>query len=358
MTRLKVLLAALALVSSACGGGGGGNDGNNSGAPTVLSTDPADASTGRPRNVSVSATFSEAMDPLTLDATSFVLMEGTTTIPGTVSYAGTTATLVPTAVLLPDTLYTATIGDTATDTEGTPLAADATWTFRTVASSASGPAVVDLATAGSFAILAKSAVSTTGTTAVVGDLGLSPSAASFITGFTCASPPTTFTTCDEVTGEVFASDYDAPTPADLTAAVLDMEAAYTDAAGRTLPDFTELGAGNVDGMTLVPGLYKWGTGVMIPIGVTLSGSSTDVWIFQVAGDLTVGNGAIVTLSGGAQAQNVFWQVAGQATLGTTSDFKGIILSQTLIEMNTGTTLLGRAFAQTAVTLDATDVTQP
>jgi hypothetical protein len=111
-------------------------------------------------------------------------------------------------------------------------------------------------------------------------------------------------------------------------------------------------------MTLAPGLYKWGTGVSIPIGVTLNGGANDVWIFQIAQDLTVSNGAIVTLSGGAQAKNVFWQVAGQTTLGTTSQFKGIILSQTLIGFNTGSTLLGRALAQTAVTLDATTITKP
>jgi hypothetical protein len=134
-----------------------------------------------------------------------------------------------------------------------------------------------------------------------------------------------------------------------------METAYTDAAGRTLPDFTELGAGNIDGLTLVPGLYKWGTGVTIPTGVTLTGGANDVWIFQIAQDLTVGNGAIVTLSGGAQATNIFWQVAGQVTLGTTSQFKGIILCQTLIQMNTGAKLEGRALAQTAVTLDSNNV---
>jgi len=66
----------------------------------------------------------------------------------------------------------------------------------------------------------------------------------------------------------------------------------------------------------------------------------------------------VTLSGGAQARNIFWQVAGQVTLGTTSDFKGIILSKTLIAFNTGSAFTGRALAQTAVTLNATAVTQP
>jgi hypothetical protein len=143
----------------------------------------------------------------------------------------------------------------------------------------------------------------------------------------------------------------------LTTAVSDMELAYTDAAGRTLPDFTELGAGNISGLTLVPGLYKWGTGVSIDTVVTLAGAANDVWIFQIAQDLTVANGAIVTLSG-AQAKNVFWQVAGQATLGTTADFKGTILSQTLISLNTGAVLSGRALAQTEVTLDQNAVTRP
>jgi hypothetical protein len=135
-----------------------------------------------------------------------------------------------------------------------------------------------------------------------------------------------------------------------------MEAAYTDAAGRSLPDFTELGAGNISGMTLAPGLYKWGTSVQISYnGVTLSGGETDVWIFQIGDDLIVNSGATVTLSGGARARNIFWQVAGHTTLGTTSDFKGIILCKTLIAMQTGATLFGRALAQTAVTLQANTV---
>jgi hypothetical protein len=221
-----------------------------------------------------------------------------------------------------------------------------------------GPAAVNLGTAGSYVILAKSGVSTTGVTAVVGDVGLSPAAASFVTGFALSSPATTFTTSALVTGKVWAANYAVPTPANLTTAILNMQTAYTDAAGRTSPTATELGAGNIQGMTLAPGLYKWGTGVSIPSAVTLAGGANDVWIFQIAQNLTVGNGAIVTLSGGAQAKNVFWQVAGQATLGTTSDFKGIILSKTLIAFNTGASITGRALAQTAVTLNATALTQP
>jgi hypothetical protein len=298
------------------------------------------------------------MTATTLTAATFELKNGSTAVPGVVTYTGTTATLVPSATLAPNTVFTASISTAAKDVAGNSLATAKTWTFTTVATSATGPATVNLGTAGSYVILAKSAVSTTGTSSVVGDIGLSPSAASFITGFSLSSPPTTYTTSSMVTGQVRAPNYDAPTPANLTTAVLDMQTAYTNAAGRTLPDFTELGAGNINGMTLVPGLYKWGTGVSIPIGVTLSGGANDIWIFQVAQDLTVANGAIVTLSGGAQARNIFWQVAGQATLGTTSNFKGIILSQTLISLNTGAVMTGRALAQTAVTLNATTITNP
>ena len=84
-----------------------------------------------------------------------------------------------------------------------------------------------------------------------------------------------------MTGNVYASDYAVPTPANLTTAVSDMLTAYTDAAGRAA-DYTEVGAGNIGGMTLPPATYKWGTGVSIPTNVTLNGGPNDVWIFQIA----------------------------------------------------------------------------
>ena len=224
---------------------------------------------------------------------------------------------------------------------------------------ASSPAPVNLGTAGNFVILAKTEISTTGVTAITGDIGISPAAASFITGFALILPSgSAFSTSALVTGKVYAPGYADPTPANLTTAVLNMQTAYTDAAGRTLPDYTELYAGDVTGKTLTHGLYKWGTGVQISAGgVTFSGSVTDVWIFQIAQNLTVANAAIVTLSGGAQASNIFWQIAGQVTIGTTAQMKGIILCQTQIAMNTGASLEGRALAQTAVTLIANTITQ-
>jgi len=226
--------------------------------------------------------------------------------------------------------------------------------------SAAGPAAVNLGSAGGYAILSKAGISTTGTTSIVGDIGVSPAAATYITGFGLTlNSSGTFALSSLVNGKVYAADYNAPTPAMMTQAVSDMQAAYVDAAGRTNPTATELGAGNIGGLTIAPGLYKWSTGVTIPAnGVTLSGGPNDVWIFQISGNLNVSNTAAITLTGGAQPQNVFWQTTGQATLGTTSNFKGIILSQTAIVINTGATLNGRALAQTAVTLQADTLTAP
>ena len=133
-----------------------------------------------------------------------------------------------------------------------------------------------------------------------------------------------------------------------------METAYKNAAGRTA-DVTELGAGNIGGLTLAPGVYKWGTGVIIPTDVTLSGSKNAVWIFQIAGTLNISSAKKVILQSGALPKNIFWQVAGATTLGTNSTFNGNILDKTNIALQTGAVLNGRALAQTAVTLDANTV---
>jgi hypothetical protein len=237
-----------------------------------------------------------------------------------------------------------------------PVSADAEG-FACAATAPAAQVPVNLGRAANFTILAKSGISTVGSTTIIGHIGVSPITSTAITGFGLVLDSTNlFSTSSLVSGRVYAADYATRTQNYLTATVSDMEAAYTDAAGRTLPDFTELGAGNVGGMVLAPGLYKWSTGVTIPTnGVALNGSATDVWVFQIAQDLTVGSGATVTLTGGALSSRVFWQVAGQTTLGTTSAFKGVILCQTAIVMNTGASMIGRALAQTAVTLDSNAV---
>jgi hypothetical protein len=149
-----------------------------------------------------------------------------------------------------------------------------------------------------------------------------------------------------------------PTPINLTAAVNNMITAYNDAAGRPKPDFSELASGNIGGRTLSSGLYKWISGVSIPANIVISGGPNDIWIFQIAGNLNQSAATIVTLSGGAQAKNIFWQVAGEVTVGTTAHIEGIILCQTGITFNTGASINGRALAQTGVILDGNSVVQP
>ncbi|MFA6397533.1 MAG: ice-binding family protein [Candidatus Paceibacterota bacterium] len=219
-----------------------------------------------------------------------------------------------------------------------------------------GPAIINLGSASDFVILAKTGISTTGTTSIVGDLGISPAAASYITGFNLILPTASqFSTSALVTGKIYAPGYASPTPVKMTTAISDMQTAYTSGAGRTNPTATELGAGNIGGMTLAPGLYKWSTGLTIPTDVTLSGSANDVWIFQIAQNLNISSTKKVILSSGARAENIFWIVAGQTTIGTGATFNGNILDQTAIVLNTGASLIGRALAQTAVTLDANKI---
>ena len=217
---------------------------------------------------------------------------------------------------------------------------------------------MNLRSAGTYAILAESAISTVPPAVVTGDLGLSPMAATFVTNFSLIADATNvFSTSTQVTGKIYAADYAAPTPANLTTAIGDMGLAFTDAAGRA-PSVTELGAGSIGGMTLAPGVYQWGTGLLIPTDLTLNGSATAVWIFQIAQNLTVSSAVNVHLTGGALAKNVFWQVAGSVDLGTTSHLEGIVLCQTMISLRTGASIVGRLMAQTAVTLDASTVTAP
>jgi hypothetical protein len=246
--------------------------------------------------------------------------------------------------------------DTAQATNApSPTASGANNANGAGAAPAAGPASVDLGTAGSYVLLSKAGISTTGTTKITGDIAVSPIAASAITGFGLVLDKSgTFSKSSLVVGNVYAATYAVPTPSVLTAAVKDMQTAYTNAAGRAA-SVTGLGAGNIGGLTLAPGVYKWGSNVTIPTNLTLSGGDSAVWIFQISGALSISSAMQVILAGGAQAKNVFWQVAGTATLGTNSTFNGTILDKTNIALRTGAVLNGRAMAQTAITLEANRV---
>lgn len=314
-----------------------------------------------PINRSISAVFSESVDPSTVTGNSFILETGGAAVDGTVSYTGTTAVFNPTADLLPGKFYTATLTTAITDlaNPANALAANQTVDFTTTAVLALGPDPVPLGTAGNFVILSKTGITTTGVTKITGDIGVSPIDEAAITGFSQTRDATNeFSKSDLVTGKIYAANMASPTPTNLTTAISDMELAFNNAAGRSNPTATEVGAGDISNEIFAPGLYKWGTEVSASADFTFNGGANDVWIMQISQDLLLGTGVAVQLAGGAKAENIFWQVSGQATLRTGATLQGIVLSKTQIVMETGATFNGRALAQTLVTLDAVTATQP
>jgi Ice-binding-like/Bacterial Ig-like domain len=354
MNVFKIIPVLLLMTAMGCKKSDTGNNGN--GNPTVTSTYPSNNVTGVARNQPIEFTFSQAMDSSTINNSTFTLMQDSTKVAGTVTYSGTTAIFTPSAALAADSTYTATITTGAKNLAGMGLAKNSTWSFTT-GGSVTTLAPVNLGEAGNYVIVAKTAINNSSTSVITGNLGLSPAATSYITGLSLTNA-TGFATSAQVTGNIYAADMASPTPINLTTAVNNMDSAYTDAAGRPSPDFSELGTGNLGGLTLVPGLYKWTNNVTLPTNVIIAGGPNDVWIFQISGNLTMSSAVNITLSGGAQASNIFWQIAGEATLGTTSHFEGIILSMTGITLQTGASMNGRALAQTAVILDANTITAP
>jgi hypothetical protein len=213
--------------------------------------------------------------------------------------------------------------------------------------------LVDLGSAESFAILSKTGITNVTTSSIIGNVGASP-----ITGtaliLDCAEVQGTIYTVNGAGQQCGSRVTNGPL---LTEAVVDMEAAYVEAAGRPNPIEVNLGGGSIGGNTLTAGVYKWTTDLEITTDITLSGSSNDVWIFQVAGKINMAAAMTINLAG-ANAENIFWQSAGDVTLGTSSNFEGTILGMKSISLLTGASLNGRAFAQTAVVLQQCSITKP
>jgi hypothetical protein len=315
-------------------------------APIVISVAPADGAVGICPGTVVTATFNEAMNPATINTTTFTLTgPGLTPVAGAVTYAAAsnTATFTPTNPLALNTTYTATITTGAQDLAGVPLAADFVWAFTTSATACIP--IVPLGSACSFGILgATPVVSNGGPTVVTGNVGIWPS--SSITGF----PPGT------ITGVFHAGDAVAmKAQGDLTTAYNYAAAA---AGGAVL-------AADIGGETLPPGVYRT-TSAQPTLGITGNltldggGDSTSVWIFQIVSSLTTAaTNSQVILINSANDHNVFWQVGSSATLGTSTTFAGTIMAQASVSLDTGATLNGRALARTgAVTLLSNPVNVP
>jgi hypothetical protein len=347
INKISIPAFLLAVVMAGCCGSS-----NNSGTgnpsltpPTVTSVTPLSGSTGVcPSTTVITATFIEAMNPATINTTTFTLTgAGGASVAGAVTYVASTnvATFTPSGALTANTAYTATITTGAKNQFGIGLAANFVWTFTTSPPCPPPAGALPLGAACGFGILgATPVVSNIGiTTNVTGDVGIWPAAS--ITGF----PPGT------ATGAFHAGDAVAMT------AQGDLTTAYNAAAG------TAGGAAltaDIGGLTLAPGVYKATSTLGITGDLTLAGNG--IYIFQVGSALTTAAGpgnSRVILTGGAVAHDVFWQIGSSATLGTGSTFAGTIMAQASITLGTGATLNGRALARTgAVTLDSNPVNVP
>ncbi len=307
-------------------------------APTVISTDPLNNATGVSLNKIITATFSELMDPTTINTGTFKLYRGATPVSGTVTYSGTTASFNPTSGLVSGNSYTAKITTGAKNLQGVHLANDYVWNFSTI--NPGGPAVVDLGSVSRFGIIAGVGVSNNAGFSEIRnmDVGISPGVRSSVTGF----PPAII-----INGAIYASDDIAPpgVAAMLMQAKQDLTGAYLFAEGATTPA-PAIVSGDIGGTTLSPGIYKTNSTLLIQSGdLTLDaqGDENAVWIFQVAAGFTTigGAGGNVILSGGAQSKNVFWQIGSSATIGDFTAFKGNILALTSVTMNSGAVAEGR-----------------
>lgn len=226
-----------------------------------------------------------------------------------------------------------------------------------------GAACVALGAAGTYVVLAQSGITNVPTSAISGNMGVSPIDATAVTGFSETLDTTgTFSTSAQVTGRIHAADYAAPTPANLTTAITDVNTAYADAAGRpngALPVNPTAGTLNTaDCVVAVPDVYTWTTDLAIGSDCTLTGSATDVWIFRVSGNLSQAAGTRLILAGGAQAKNIFWQVGGNVSILAGANFEGIVLAQTAVTLGTGATANGRLYSGTAVNFDGNTVVRP
>ena len=320
-------------------------------APKVITTDPADNATSVALNKTITANFSVAMDPLTINANSFTLKNGTTIVPGVVTYSGTTLSFNPTSALIAGTIYTATINTEAKNLAGVSLANNYAWEFNT--NSAIVGNTVNLGSAERFGILSGVGVSNNAGFSEIRnmDVGISPGVRSSITGF----PPAII-----VNGAIYASDDIAPLgiAAMLTQAKLDLTNAYLFAEGASYSAPITV-SGDQGGKTLVAGIYKSTSTLLVQSGdLTLSGSATDVWIFQVASAFTTigGAGGNIKLTGGALAKNVFWQTGSSATIGDYTSFEGNILALQSITMGSHSTAKGRMLARNgAVVMTHTNI---
>ena len=227
-----------------------------------------------------------------------------------------------------------------------------------------GTATVDLQTAGNYAILAGTGITTVPSSVITGDIAVYPAALAAMTGFSFTSDSTGAALSTQIVGETQQVSHQAygkggTVDDDLSDAVDDMELAYNDAAARTISpnndDNYNFMDGLLDGQTLTPGVYDFTTGVSLKGDITFSG--TGVFIIKMTGNLVQAGMTNVILADGAAANKIFWQVAGTVSVGAGAHMKGIILGNTSVAFVTGSSLDGRVFAKTSCALQKATITQ-
>ena len=363
--------------------------------PTITLTTPASGATGVALNAAINATFSEAMNPASIFAagtfTLAVAGTGGAAVTGTVTYdpASDIATFTPSANLAANTEYTATITNAATDLAGNALAAGAAanpWSFMTGA--APGPTGPPLGTASTFGTIGGGAgITNQGIDTIInGNIGTT-GVSTVVTGFHDAGVGCTYTETTLNMGMVNGTIYTAPpsptvacptegttaTLAIATQAASDTLIAYNDLSPASRPGGTDPGAGQLGGLTLMPGIYKAAGGSFLLTGSDLTldaqGDANAIWVFQMASSLTVGGPAAprsIVLTNGAQAKNVFWYVGTAATINAAGGgtMVGTIIASAGVTFSTAgnsavTTLNGRALALSAsVTMVNTVINVP
>jgi hypothetical protein len=228
---------------------------------------------------------------------------------------------------------------------------------------------VPLGDAENYVILAKSGITNVPSSSINGDIGVSPIAGTAMTGFSFTKESDGQSSkSSQLNGEAYAANDAVPTPAHLTTAVLDMQTAYTNAAGRPRPtaDRINLGGGILGGVfggrndPLTAGVYTFGSGVVIADTIYFDGEGkpNSVFIIQMTGNLLQYANKHVILKGGALAKNIFWQISGNVAILAGAHLQGILLVYTDVTFVTGSSLSGRILTQTACNLQMATIEEP
>lgn len=308
-----------------------------------------------PRNQDITFRFNRDMDANTINASSFTVRKGNTSVVGEVTYADKTARFNPATELDPDQEYVATLSSSIKDRDGRAIE-ETSIKFKTAGTKDIITPVL-LRDALDFAVLAQTTIINNPNSVIWGDVGLSPSEKSHIAGFALIDREG-YSSSTQVQGRIYASAMNTSTSVYLMNAVNSMSLAYNDAETRTDVDFLDLNQEKINEDELVQGIYKWTNSLTITKNITLSGGENDVWIFQITGDLTISRDVTITLKNGAEAKNIFWQVTGNASIGEKAHVEGNILTKQGIQLADGASLNGRALAQAGVILSGNNISKP